>query len=136
MNREELAWAAGVIDGEGCWMTNWGTDPRVPNSERRYPRPRLSIAQSSDSDDQVPEILSRVRRLFPFLRLRGPYHIKNRTRPAWQLWAHGFERTQAVAAALWPWMGGVKRAQYKRVMSDYLERTSSRKNRLYPGGLS
>ncbi len=63
-------------------------------------------------------MLARLHALFGG-RLYGPYRQNGiNARYAWVL--NGFELTQAVIAALWPWLGDVKRRQAKRMLLAYL----------------
>lgn len=109
LNRETLAWAAGFFDGEGTFgrTTQHGRAPRV------------TIGQKD------PDRLLKFQSVFPFARL---YEFDTqRTTPQgtkyfgrfYQLKISGYERTQAVAAMLWPWLGPHKREQARSVLTGY-----------------
>lgn len=101
--REDYAWAAGLVDGEGSFYANpvaaWA--------------PRLSIGQKDR------EVLDRFQTLFPFAKLNvyekhtktpnGDHHYG----AFFDLKVNGFEKTQAVFAAIWPWLSTAKREQAK-----------------------
>lgn len=106
-NREELAWCAGFIDGEGSFM--------LANN-----MPLLSIPQSGDA---APVILQRCAKA---LGLGGKVELHNKkVRPthlqAYRLRITGFERTQAAIVRLWPWLSDPKREQAVRVLKRYHE---------------
>lgn len=105
MNREELAWAAGFFDGEGC--TTFTVNSGLPT---KYPR--LSVSQKHE------EVLLKFQ-----LAVGGLGTIVvNRTRGGWIWRCTKFEHVQAVIAMLWPWLGPVKKAQAKRRLDGYAEK--------------
>ena len=62
--------------------------------------------------------------------VHGPYHPprcddpsnkKRRRKPVYKITIHGFERVQQVACLLWPWLGAVKREQFRATLTTYLE---------------
>lgn len=106
-NREQLAWAAGFVDGEGSFMNHSHS-------------PVLSVPQSgSDAPRQL-------QRFIDALVLGGKVEIHHRPQHSHHLQAYrvritGFERVQAAAARLWPWLSEAKRAQAARVFAAYHE---------------
>ncbi len=96
-DREELAWAAGFIDGEGSFLSHVG---------------RLPVLQVPQSGDDAPRILGRVREALGLggsitsCKPRKPHH-----KTAYRLTVTGFERVQAAVARLWPWLTPPKRRQ-------------------------
>lgn len=100
VNREELAWAAGFFDGEGCTMAT-GLGKRWA---------RISITQVDR------EVLDRFHRAtFGLGEIYGPYgYVKGQPQLRYTL--YGRPNVQAVIAALWPWLGTVKREQARRVL--------------------
>jgi LAGLIDADG-like domain len=106
-DREELAWAAGFFDGEGCfsWTAKsaWGC---------------AVIGQSNR------ESLERFQRAVGDLgKIYGPYKSRHKDRwsrkEQWVFRAHRREHVQAVALMLWFKLGPIKRAQAKSVLSRY-----------------
>lgn len=98
----ELAWAAGLFDGEGTATTCRG-------------RPRLAVQMNDEHS---------VRRFAAAIgtgRVYGPYVHAGRdgyTRQPRYVWlAEGDELTVA-AAALAPWLGVTKRAQIARIAKN------------------
>jgi hypothetical protein len=114
MRRERLAWAAGLFDGEGCFITYHRTAAGCPI-------PALSVAQADDAVG-VADVLTRFGEA-----LGLPYRVytmaqaKPHHRPKRNLRITGFVRAQQALAMLWPWLGEVKRQQAKRVLRGYVD---------------
>jgi hypothetical protein len=109
MYQHQLAWAAGFIDGEGCFHT-------VKNrrgKQRNYPC--LVVSQRSP-DDQPPVVLKRLKHHFKVGYINGPYRGN-----AYYYRVNGFEQVQAVIAYIWVYLAPVKREQAKRVLAAYHE---------------
>lgn len=113
-NREELAWAAGFFDGEGCSSTSWF---RYRTDGTKRPYPTIQIAQAGP--DGVPEVLLRFQRAVRLGVIRplptGSNKFSKKPMYGWKV--NGFEATQAVIAILWDWLSGVKREQYKEMIT-------------------
>lgn len=122
MNREELAWAAGFVDGEGCFTAH-----RDLRNGRKYVDPRFILAQSSN--EGTPIELLRFQNLFPFGRIYGPYKSTNGKKKAWHLMAQNFEHVQAIYAALFAFMCPVKRSQGKAILAEVRELKPRGRNR-------
>lgn len=102
----ERAWAAGLIDGEGCFSTH-SADPR-------YPYPRLTITQSD------PEVLVRFRQLFAVGSVRGPYDARaSQRRSTWVYAATGALTVRRIYDAIAPYLSGPKRRQAEGVFQRY-----------------
>lgn len=118
LNREELAWAAGFFDGEGC--TTRGLDRRNGN------RPtRLSISNTNIA------CLQRFRSAVGSL---GAICDQGRAarpgyKPMYAFYTSSFTNTQAIIAMLWPWLGQEKRAQAAKALSGYVQDVRNRKPR-------
>lgn len=100
INREELAWAAGLYDGEG--------HTRQPG-KRRNATIAVTVSQSSS-----PELLERFQRAVGLGSVLGPYEYRHRRpnqKPFFVFSASGFEATQHCLCCLWPWLGSTKRRQ-------------------------
>lgn len=112
MNREELAWAAGFFDGEGCFYH--GVRKRYAGSAGgpyRWTETRITQAH--------PQVLERFQQAVGLGKVYGPYDKKRpNQRPQWQYLASGFHQTLAIIAMLWPWLGSVKRAQAASVIRE------------------
>lgn len=103
MNREELAWAAGFFDGEGC--------THVHNIRRKTGKHYKYAAISVGQTDESRESLLRLQALFggTIYRHKDVNH---------QLRIHGYEKVQAAVAMMWPWLGTIKREQAARVLEE------------------
>jgi hypothetical protein len=99
IDREKLAWAAGLFEGEGSFVAN-----RLPVG----PSATLSMA-----DEDI------VRRFAQVIGGGSVYCCPPR-RPGWKplfKWAiSGHHRVQAVVAMLWPWLSPRRRAQAKKAL--------------------
>lgn len=104
INREELAWAAGFFDGEGCF----GID-------KRFSAPYVRVSQKDRRAlDRFVEVtgLGRVYFRNGNGKYRGDTHIH------W-IAISGFEQTQALGAMLWQWLSPVKRDQFKKMLATF-----------------
>lgn len=104
MNREELAWAAGFFDGEGCASLS---AQRGPAST---PSPRLSIAQVD------PRPLYRLQSAIGRGTIRTTTPANPNHRQQWILTVSGWRGAQAVIAMLWGFLSEPKREQARRVL--------------------
>lgn len=104
IDRESLAWAAGVFDGEGSTFCN-----------RKTP-PMLTVPQSGSR-----ELLDRFRASVGGLgAIYGPRVMANpRAKVRWDWKSCSFEHAQAVMALLWPFLCSVKRRQMSDAFRKY-----------------
>lgn len=105
--REELAWAAGLFEGEGC----------ITQTRRStgYAAPRL---QMSMADIDV------VRRFaltvgVGSLHWITPRRLHHSEQLLWSVTR--FEHVQAVLAMFWPWLGDRRRARARQVLLEHRE---------------
>lgn len=113
-NREELAWAAGFVDGEGHFTL--GLKAGRPTDTRKYCTPSLVVAQCHR------QVLEHLQTALSCGAIYGPYFPKNpKANPFYQYRTTTFEQSQAVVAALWPWLGKVKRQQAKKILMAFRE---------------
>jgi hypothetical protein len=116
IDREALAWAAGVFDGEGYIGA---IERKVPSSGRRVPYLGMVVSQWHD-----PEVTSRFAAALGFgclysrvVRAGTPRESIEYT---WKV--GGLEQTQAAVAMLWPWLSGPERSQTVRTLEAYHHR--------------
>lgn len=109
--REELAWAAGIFDGEGYI----GSKIRKTPGGRRNPYIQMSISQYHDA-----EVVER------FTAALGIGSSSSRRRETARgpgveyLWrVQSFEKVQAAVAVLWPWLSGPKRRQAVQALQSF-----------------
>lgn len=102
----DLAWAAGLFDGEGCTISR--SDKSRPGAVRI----QASVSQSSRSAELVPSVLRRFHDAVGGIGSIGaPYFDARSGTFAHQWRTCSFEEIQAVIALLWSNLGAVKRAQ-------------------------
>ena len=112
--REALAWAGGFFAGEGsvhiCYN---GGKPK------NLPYPQVAISQSGDLGR---EVLDRFHIATGALgKIYGPKPPgRNQKQIRWLWEANGFEKTQAIMALLWPWLGSVKQSKFEYICRAYL----------------
>ena len=107
-NHTELAWAAGLFDGEGYvgWVKNCGM--------------RLSIGQVHRY------VLERFMSAVGVGKIVGPYAFKQRIdgynrKPRYDYVTQTHESIQAIACVLWPHLSAVKREQFRSVLAKAKE---------------
>ena len=106
LKREQLAWAAGFFDGEGSIHS--------ANSKLKKTYPNVGITQVGAHGR---ELLERFQNAVGGIgKIYGPYKktIAGNPRYQWETW--GFEKSQAVIAMLWEFLGPVKRAKAKKIL--------------------
>lgn len=106
---EDLAWAAGLFDGDGS--TCFAKHKTHPG----YVRAEMSVTQSSRTG--APEVLVRFRAVVGLGGLSGPFGGSDSTGPVYRWKAHKLWEIDAIADMLWPWLSAVKRVQASRVIS-------------------
>jgi hypothetical protein len=105
-NREDLAWAAGLFEGEGCFT--------ISNDV-----PACSLG-STDND-----VVLRFRETIGFGAIYS-FTRKDPWKDGLQWWTTNFEHTQAFVAAVWPWLGERRRARAYESLATYRERLAAR----------
>jgi hypothetical protein len=105
---EWRAWAAGLFDGEGC------SSLLSHRTHAGYKTGELSVTQSSLVGS--PEVLRRFAMVVGAGHISGPYSQRNATMDVFRWKAAALADVERVTAALWPWLGEVKRAQAQRTL--------------------
>lgn len=95
--REEAAWAAGFIDGEGCFMFSSNKAKFAVAQVRREP-------------------LERLCQLFGLGRVTGPYAYQANQKPHYRYELTGLSRIQFVMDTVWPFLSEPKREQASEVL--------------------
>jgi len=97
--REEVAWAGGLFEGEGCISKTGNYAPVLV----------------LEMTDEVP--------VKWFHRIVGTGHVRlrlpsqPRRKPVWSWRATSYESAQAVLATVWPWLGPRRRARAIEIFS-------------------
>lgn len=130
-DRCELAWAAGLFDGEGS----------ITLPPAGHGAPRLELPQAS-ADGHPHSSLLRLHHVVGVGRISGPRYLKSSWSklPQCRWEATSFESAQAVIAMLWPYLGRVKRDEAHGAFAAYIRRArrsslpiSSRSREEVPG---
>jgi hypothetical protein len=116
MNREALAWAAGLFDGEGC--VHLSTDVGRDRTNRQIV---LVITQAKS-----PEVLERFRDALGFGRIRMDARRTSAGNPVHEFRLSSFEQVQAAVAMLWTFLSEPKREQAATALRGYLAREPKR----------
>lgn len=103
--REELAWAAGFVDGEG----HFGFRTTGRSATKRHGGPVFTVGQVGR------ETLDRLRDALGFGAVRGPYD-RGKNQPQHQFGVASFEKTQAAIAMLWTFLSTPKRNQARNAL--------------------
>lgn len=104
-DREALAWASGLFEGEGC-ISGYVTKDGGRGIQ-------LSLRMTDE------DTVARFREVFGFGRIyQTPAHGSRQKTYNWHVGT--FQRTQAVIAMLWPWLCQRRRARAKQVLTGYL----------------
>lgn len=98
LSREEVAWAGGLFDGEGCF-TRAG--------ERGYAVAQLRMTDLDSVD--------RFARAVGFGNRFGPEAQPGRPTYGWRV--SGLEQVQALVAMLWPFLNERRRQRAKEVLN-------------------
>jgi hypothetical protein len=102
--RDELSWAAGLFEGEGCLSSSI--------SNKRYQlrtfRARLNMVDK--------DVVARFATILGFgaLRILPQKNPKHQTQWVW--YATRYEHFQALIAILWPWFGERRRTKAKELL--------------------
>lgn len=106
ISKEDVAWAAGLFEGEGTIYGN-----KKPT--RRNHKMALMVS-STDKD-----VVDRFQSIVGQGRVHGPYQFGGRKKPLYQ-WVSGkFETIQFLVAVFWPWLGERRKAQAVAVLSHH-----------------
>src|SRR3990167_9215425 len=127
INREGLAWAAGLFEGEGYFS--------IPKANGRVASITTGINGFTDLD-----VLQRFMTIAQMGRILGPYNRLSPTtglpqKPSYQWLVCSFEEVQALVAMLWPWLGARRRGRAKECLLAFLakeSRTGKRRNTIKP----
>jgi len=103
-NELELAWAAGLIEGEGCFTLH----------SKHHP---YFLLDMTDKD-----VVEKLHSIFPFCILRGPYtHAKRPTmKPRWRLDGFGPSAIKVMKAVL-PYMCSRRTEKINQLINIYNE---------------
>jgi hypothetical protein len=103
--REELAWAAGFWDGEGCTSI--------------HKQGNNATASVHQVDDEVESLYRFHNAVLGVGKIYGPYQAKKGNHQPYFSWhVSGGSKVQAVIAMLWPFLGNIKKEQAANVLKS------------------
>lgn len=101
---EELAWAAGFIDGEGSFGV-----------QRNPGRKKLLYLQASQCDRRV---LDRLQSALGLGKVYGPYQGRRKGHNSYYYFRLTGPNTHEAARKIWPWLSEVKKEQYEATRAE------------------
>ena len=109
--REDLAWAAGFFDGEGCIY--------FKVLDNRYKTLQMSLSISQNAFKGEP--LDKWYRIFKVGGFSDSNMGRGNENPISTWRTAKFEHIQYIISSIWFMLGEVKRNQYTRMMKTYLD---------------
>lgn len=108
----DIAWAAGLYEGEGTCHSGYGTyrSKAGKKYDRKTPTYQLRIGMTDI------EPLERFKDTFGFGLINGPYQSSKSTKDLWVFSVTGYEKTQAILAAVWPWLSPRRQEQARKCL--------------------
>jgi hypothetical protein len=109
----EVAWAAGLFEGEGC-ITRQSSETR---GGRRAGRLTLRLGMT-DRD-----VIDRFQTAVGVGMVYGPYTARTRPnqKPTYHWCVGDIEQIQGVLRSFWPWLGDRRRARAALAIAQYYE---------------
>jgi hypothetical protein len=109
---KEIAWAAGIFEGEGCMS--------LADGAGRPHRWRLKVSMADE------DVVRRLHDTVGIGRVNGPYNSRRLkkdgtpVKPQWNWEAGpGFEKVQFVLVMFWPWLGARRKQKVREVLTSY-----------------
>ncbi len=99
-NPTDLAWAAGLLEGEGCFHTT-------------LDRPRISVNMTDE------DVLLRLQKVLGCGRLSGPHTYGLGHKPVWRYDLSRQDQVYAVTAAVYSQLGERRRAKARELILLY-----------------
>jgi hypothetical protein len=120
--REDVAWAAGLFDGEGFFRYGVRFYSAVRKATGRGYGQQIGAGIQMGEED----VLRRFREVMGFGSIGGPYEYGfnkkgEPNRLMWQWTCSSFEKVQATIAMLWPNLGTRRRARAAEILRAYSE---------------
>ena len=112
VDTHELAWAAGLFDGEGS--AYYAVDPRY---KVRYAQFFITVAQSLNTD-----VLTRFKNAVSIGKVNGPYYQGSARKPIYRYTCNGFEHSQYIVCLLWKYLSSPKKQQILNALNGYHNR--------------
>lgn len=109
-DREELAWSAGLFDGEGCIGCFFN---KRKNAPKAYPELVLTVSQLDR------RVLDRFQKATGLGKVYGPYKNSGSKNYHHRFQSYGPKEVELIIDLLWEWLSPVKREQAKNALSTY-----------------
>lgn len=116
--REDLAWAAGLFEGEGY----------ITYGQQHSDSVRLRLGLNITDED----VIRQFHKIVGVGTLSGP-HVRpgSHHKPIWTWYASSFEAAQALIAAFYPWLHSRRRAKALETLKAVADSRASRSYRRY-----
>jgi len=113
MTTAELAWLAGLLEGEGCFRVREDQRKRV----RNYLVPRVFMNQTDE------DVVRRAAKLAGVGRVYGPYRNggnghQSHYKPVWQFMVEGPDALWLMEQ-LYPYMGQRRQAKIDEILTEF-----------------
>jgi hypothetical protein len=112
--QRELAWAAGLYEGEGSVSM---VRRRKPEQAKRHGMASCRVRLDMTDEDTVRRFHAAV----GIGRVYGPYSPPSagpNRKPVWCWGVDGFEKAQAIAALLWFGLGSRRKSQFRAALDS------------------
>lgn len=102
MRTVDIAWAAGLFEGEGCI------------SHSRHGTPTVSLCMTDE------DVVKRFAKVVGFGSLRGPEYPSGNLGQRSRFWWHGngYQQAQATIALFWGWLGERRRQKAVEILME------------------
>lgn len=104
--KDALAYASGLFEGEGSCSVNRRT------LQRGRPQPQIQIGMTD-----LEPLQKFIEGVAVPANICGPYHHAGGRKPEWRVTYSTFEKVQAVAAKMWPWLSPRRREQVRATLA-------------------
>jgi len=113
-NREQVAWVAGLIEGEGTIRIH-KTSPNQPRAKAIYAHPMVSV-QMTDED-----VVRRAHEWTGLGHVLGPYNVPSRpgSKPIWMWTINKKDHAMTLIAMVWPYLGERRSEQARRTLAAF-----------------
>lgn len=108
-DKEELAWAAGFFEGEGCFTRSIQTR----GNSTAY---NLKAHISQTTEEPIIKFYEAI----GFGRINGPYQ-NGKYKEYWRYEAAGYERVQELLVMLWPHLSDRRKEEGTKIILGYRE---------------
>jgi hypothetical protein len=111
INREELAWAAGFLDGEG----NFGFYNHVTRQTKKGLRTYAALNVTAAQIER--RVLDRLKKAVGAGHVNGPYNKRRpNSKPLYCFVGTSFEDCQHIIGVVWNWLSPVKQIQASKAL--------------------